>query len=99
MSGPVTPGIPEPDETPGFSIVDSGSAGPSLKSLAIRGSTWTLVEYGGSQVLRFASSLILSHLLFPEVFGLMLIVNAVMQGLEMFSDLGIGQSIVQDKRG
>ncbi len=99
MSGPVTPAIPEPDEASGFGIGDSGSAGPSLKSLAIRGSTWTLVEYGGSQALRFASSLILSHLLFPEVFGLMLIVNAVMQGLEMFSDLGIGQSIVQDKRG
>jgi O-antigen/teichoic acid export membrane protein len=99
MSGPTTPAIPGHDQAPELVVAEKGSAVPSLKSLAIKGSTWTLVEYGGSQVLRFVSSLILSRLLFPDVFGLMLMVNAVMQGLEMFSDLGIGQSIIQDKRG
>ncbi len=72
---------------------------PSLKSLAIRGSVWTVVSYGGSQVLRLGSSLVLTRLLFPEAFGLMTLVNVFMQGLTMFSDVGIGPSIIQSKRG
>lgn len=51
------------------------------------------------QGLRFASNLILTHLLFPECFGLMALVSVFIQGLEMISDVGIGMSVVQDKRG
>jgi len=39
------------------------------------------------------------RLLHPEAFGLMAIVNVFMQGLHMFSDVGIGPSIVQNARG
>jgi O-antigen/teichoic acid export membrane protein len=49
--------------------------------------------------MRLLSNLILARLLFPEAFGIMALVNVFMQGLQMFSDVGIGPSIIQNKRG
>lgn len=77
----------------------SSQAHSSRKDLAVRGSLWTMFGYGGSQVLRLGSNLILARLLFPEAFGLMALVNVFMHGLQMFSDVGIGPSIIQNKRG
>lgn len=72
---------------------------PSLKQLAIRGSTWTIIGYGASQALRFGSNLILTRLVAPDVFGLMTLVYVFITGLNLFSDLGIAPSIVQNQRG
>jgi len=71
----------------------------SLRSKLARGSLWAVVGHGGSQLLRLAGNLVLWRLLYAEAFGLMAIVNVFMQGLTMFSDVGIGPSIVQSKRG
>lgn len=71
----------------------------TLKKLAIRGTIWTIASYGLSQILRFGSNLILTRLLFPEVFGLMALVNIFIVGLHLFSDIGVGVSIIQNKRG
>jgi O-antigen/teichoic acid export membrane protein len=60
---------------------------------------WTLGGEGGSQLLRFISNLILTRLLVPDVFGIMVIISIVQQGLAMFSDVGIHPAIVQHKRG
>jgi len=75
------------------------ASGTNLKKQAVRGSVWTLFGYGASQILRLASNLILARLLFPADFGLMALVNVFMQGLQMFSDVGIGPGIIQNKRG
>lgn len=71
----------------------------SVNKLAIRGAIWTIAGYGASQVLRFGSNLILTRLLVPELFGLMALVFVFITGLHLFSDLGIGLSVVQNKRG
>lgn len=71
----------------------------SIKQLAIKGAAWTIIGYGASQVLRLGSNLILSRLLVPEFFGLMALVNVFIMGLYLFSDIGIGPSIIQNKRG
>lgn len=71
----------------------------SVKKLAVRGTLWTIVGYGGSQILRFGSNLLLTRLLYPELFGLMGIVNIFIVGLALFSDIGIGYNIIQNKRG
>jgi O-antigen/teichoic acid export membrane protein len=71
----------------------------SIKKLAIRGAVWTIAGYGTSQILRFGGNLILTRLLIPEYFGLMALVNTLRAGIELFSDLGIGQSIVNNKKG
>lgn len=75
------------------------SSSPSLKTLAFNGAIWTFVGYGTSQSLRFVSNLILTRLLAPEYFGLMALVNTFIVGLELFSDVGIGPSVIQNKRG
>jgi O-antigen/teichoic acid export membrane protein len=70
-----------------------------LKRLTIRGSIWVLLGFGLGQLMRFAGNLVMTRLLFPEAFGMMGIVNAVLGGLNMFSDVGLKPSIVQNKRG
>lgn len=71
----------------------------TLKKRAINSGLWVSISYGAQQVLRFGSNLVLTRLLFPEAFGLMAIMQAVMIGLTMMSDIGIQPSIVQNKRG
>lgn len=63
------------------------------------GSLWSLIGYAGSQGTRLVANLVLARLLFPEAFGLMLIVGAVVHGLQMFSDLGTGPSVLQHRNG
>lgn len=74
-------------------------APPSLSRLSILGASWSMVGYGASQVLRLGSNLLLTRLLAPEYFGLMALINVLMIGLNMFSDLGLGPNIVQSRRG
>lgn len=71
----------------------------SLKKKAVRGTIWTVIGYGSSQVLRFGSNLILTRLLVPELFGLMALVQVFIKGLNLFSDIGIRPSIVRSDRG
>ncbi|MDJ0649134.1 MAG: oligosaccharide flippase family protein, partial [Xenococcaceae cyanobacterium MO_188.B19] len=71
----------------------------SLKQQAIRGTVWTILGYGSSQVLRFGSNLILTRLLVPELFGLMALVQVFIRGLSLFSDIGIRPSIIRSDRG
>src|ERR1700730_6501790 len=61
--------------------------------------SWTLVGYGYGQLLRFAGNLILTRLLFPEAFGAMALVQSVLTGITLLSDLGISQAIIQNARG
>jgi len=72
---------------------------PSLMKRVIRGSIWTIGGYGTSQVIRLASNLVLSRLLFPEAFGLMALVFTFLSGLHMLSDFGVFPNIIQSKRG
>ena len=71
----------------------------SFKQIVIRSSAWTTIGYGYSQVLRFGGNIILAYLLFPEAFGVMALVNVCLQGLRMFSDIGLGPSIIQNPDG
>jgi len=71
----------------------------SLKALVLRGSAWTIFGHGTSTLIRLASSLILTRLLVPEVYGVMSLIWMVLYGLQMFSDVGLGPAIIRDKRG
>jgi O-antigen/teichoic acid export membrane protein len=74
-------------------------AGGGLRARALRSSGFTVLGYGTSQVLRLASNLILTRILFPDAFGTMVLVSVLLMGLGMFSDLGVSTSIMQNKRG
>ncbi len=80
------------------STENTGKTPSSLTKRSVIGATWIVVGYGASQVLRLASNLVLTRLLAPEHFGLMALVNVFMIGLAMFSDVGIGPSIIQSDR-
>ena len=58
-----------------------------------------MLAFGGSNVLRLGSNLILTRILFPEAFGMMALVQVFITGLKMFSDTGIKTSIIQNARG
>lgn len=73
--------------------------GSSLTQRAMRSSAITVMGFAGSQVIRLASNLILTRILFPEAFGVMAMVSVVLMGLAMFSDVGVGPAIMQSKRG
>lgn len=66
---------------------------------AARSASWILLGYGGSQLIRLGSNLILTRLLFPEAFGMVTLISVVTIGLALFSDVGIAPAIAQSKRG
>lgn len=70
-----------------------------LRSRALRGSALELIGYGTSQAIRFGGNLILTHLLFPEAFGLTALASIFIQGMMLLSDIGIHQAIVQSPHG
>lgn len=73
--------------------------GDSLRHRAMRASAWTIGGNLTSVAIRLGSNLILTRLLFPEAFGVMAIVQAVMVGIALLSDVGIEPAIIQSKRG
>ena len=76
-----------------------GEAPPPQIGNAKRAASWVVIGTGASQLLRLAGNVGLARLLAPEMFGLMTLVNTVLRGLYLFSDIGIGPNIVQHKRG
>lgn len=73
--------------------------GGSLSARVLRSSMLTVGGFGFSQVLRLASNLLLTRLLFPEAFGMMALVMIFIQAVYQFSDLGVTPAIMQSKRG
>ncbi len=82
-----------------ISKVSHAVTGNRLMARALRSTSWIVLGYGGSQAIRLGSNLILTRLLFPEAFGLMALIQVVIVGLTLFSDVGIAPSIAQSKRG
>jgi O-antigen/teichoic acid export membrane protein len=64
----------------------------------VRAGGWTFFNFIMSQALRFATNLVLTRILFPEAFGLMAVVHAIMTGMAMLTDVGVDQSIIYSLR-
>lgn len=73
--------------------------GQNVGARVRRSTVWSFLGFGGGQLIRLASNLILTRLLFPEAFGLMALMMVVLTGLKLFSDTGIRGSIIQHNRG
>ena len=58
-----------------------------LRSAVTRGVLWTTGGYGVGQALRLATNLVVTRLLNPEAFGLMAIVNSLLIGAEINSEI------------
>src|SRR5580698_5821682 len=71
----------------------------SLESKAVKGTYLVTIAYGLTIALRLGSSVILSRMFAPELFGIMALVTTVMVGLYLFSHIGLQDSIIQHPRG
>ena len=71
----------------------------SLRERVFKSGGVTTIGYAISQLLRFASNLILTRLLFPEAFGIVAIIQSVVIGVTLLSDVGVSQSIVRHASG
>ncbi|MDI6785773.1 MAG: lipopolysaccharide biosynthesis protein [bacterium] len=68
-----------------------------LKERTVSGLRWVSISIVSSRIIRFLTSIILARLLVPKDFGIIAIGLLVIQILEMFRDLGIGQAIIYKK--
>jgi len=96
--------IPEPEDAKAAPTAVEPAAiaapdGAQGSARVVRAGFWALSGYAAGQMVRLASNLVLTRLLVQEAFGLMAIVSVVLQGLMLFSDVGINRAIVQNKRG
>ena len=73
--------------------------GTSLLARVLRAGSVTLFGNVASQLLRFASNLVLTRLLFPGAFGLMAIAQALLTAANLLSDVGLQQAVVRSERG
>ena len=61
---------------------------------AVRGIPWTLVTFGATRVLSFATTLGLARLLSPRDFGLFALASLITLILTILRDLGLGASLI-----
>src|SRR5580698_8357669 len=59
---------------------------PGTKSV-IHGAVVLVAGYALLQILRFGSNLVLAQMVVPEIFGVMALVNLLIQGVHMLSDV------------
>lgn len=64
----------------------------------INASLWTFSGNLVGQGIRLVSNLVMTRLLMPEMFGLMAMANVFVFGLHLMSDVGLNQSLIQNKR-
>ncbi|WP_293883618.1 oligosaccharide flippase family protein [Sphingomonas sp.] len=60
---------------------------------------WSISSFVSSYGFRLLSNVVLTRLLDPSVFGVMVVVNAMRLGIEILTDVGIEQNIVRHKDG
>jgi O-antigen/teichoic acid export membrane protein len=82
-----------------FDMLNAPSNLVSLKRRVLGAASWSIAGFALSNAIRLGNSLFMTRLLIPEMFGVMAIAIMVMTGLEMFSDVGLKQNIVQSQRG
>jgi O-antigen/teichoic acid export membrane protein len=73
--------------------------GDSLRSKVIRNTGWIGIGYGLEILIGFISSAILTRLLAPSDYGMIVAVMVVLTVAVMISDLGIGPIVMADERG
>ncbi len=71
----------------------------ALEQKAKSGAAYIVLFTILATVLRFVNSVVFSHMFVPEYFGLLALVTTIIVGLNLFSHLGLQDSVVQNPRG
>ena len=88
----------------GTKVVDCSNASPraqptSWRNRAVTSARWWAAVYPLQKLIQIGGSVVLAALLSPAIFGLMAIGNTLLQGLRMFSELGLKPAILSSHRG
>lgn len=71
----------------------------SLRKRALHAGAWTVGAHAFETASRLISNLFMTHLLFPEAFGVVAAAIALITGLTLVSDFGVHTVIIQSPRG
>ncbi len=71
----------------------------SLGSKVLQAGGWSIVQIVSTNFLRLASNLILTRYLAPDAFGVMAMIGTLLAAFNLFTDIGLSQSITRDKDG
>src|SRR5262249_12553651 len=74
-------------------------AADSTEARAVRGGAFALAGHLIVQLLRMGGQIVLTRLRPQEWFGLMAMVYTFRGAIDLFSDIGVGPSIIQNPRG
>ena len=81
------------------SAVSTDTTPASFRTRILKASSWTLFGHAGTQFLRLLSNLIMTRLLLPQMFGIMALANVLLTALQLISDIGLSQGVIQSRRG
>lgn len=76
-----------------------GPGGDDLKRRALAGSVWTFGGFAAVNLIRFVSNVLVTKLVAPDLYGVMTLAMTFMVAVRMFSDVGIGPSVVRHEKG
>ena len=76
----------------------TGANGRELKRRTISSTVWLISSSIAHKTIRLLSSVILTRLLAPEIFGIMAIASSIRAGIVMFTDIGLRGKMIEDKR-
>lgn len=70
-----------------------------MSSAAVAQAGWVTGLFVILMVVRLGANILLAHLLAPAIFGVMSLINSLRTGIELLTDVGIGQNIIVNKKG
>lgn len=73
--------------------------GEFIRRPLLRQTGWLLSSHVAGQAIRLLVNIFLARLIAPQLFGIMLLANTARIGIELVSDVGIGQNIVRHREG
>lgn len=90
----------EPTRVPPVGSITDIIARFISSKVALFGSAgWVTGAFILQQILRLGTSILLAWLLAPGLLGTMVLINTLRTGVELLTDVGLGQSIVSNPRG
>ncbi len=94
LKSSATPDPAEPSEKE-----QAGGWERSLRTRILQAAGWSMMGYVSGYGLRLVSSLIMTRLLVPEMFGVMAVATVVQVVASMLCDVGLRQAVIQNRRG
>ena len=87
-----------------MSSASTGQASPpkpnaSLRERVLKAGGWSVVAHVLSNGIRLGSSLVMTRLLAPELFGVMAIATVIQVIVAMLTDVGLSQAVIHSPRG